>query len=169
MRIRRGRFLETTLGDPFSNLALEEVLFTGLHYPTLRIWENQRSVVIGRAQLARAEADLEYCHRTSAPVVRRFTAGGAVYNGPGNLNWPFFVPRGEGGTWGRAREVTSWNPATNIWFIHGDRRGCPRRVPGRDKVHTPQQHLRQSREDKWNGSLHFEGGSPMPWNPFGRR
>jgi lipoate-protein ligase A len=30
--------------------------------------------------------------------VRRFTAGGAVYNGPGNLNWSFFVPRGADGT-----------------------------------------------------------------------
>ncbi len=96
MRSRKGRFLEATLGDPYSNLALEEVLFTGLRAPTLRVWANQRSVVIGRAQLARAETDLEYCRRESVPVVRRFTAGGAVYNGPGNLNWSFLVPRWRG-------------------------------------------------------------------------
>jgi lipoate-protein ligase A len=30
------------------------------------------------------------------PVVRRFTAGGAVYNGPGNINWSLFQP-GSGG------------------------------------------------------------------------
>jgi lipoate-protein ligase A len=89
-----GRLLEVTLGDPFSNLALEEVLFMGLRVPTLRVWNNQRSVIIGRAQLARFETDIECCRDRSIPVVRRFTAGGAVYNGPGNLNWSFLVPRG---------------------------------------------------------------------------
>ena len=93
-----GRLLEVTLGDPFSNLALEEALFTGLSVPTLRVWNNQTSVIIGRAQLAKFETDLEYCRGRSIPVVRRFTAGGAVYNGPGNLNWSFFVPRGADGT-----------------------------------------------------------------------
>ncbi len=88
-----GRLLEVTLGDPFSNLALEEVLFMGLRVPTIRVWSNQRSVIIGRAQLARFETDVEYCRGRSIPIVRRFTAGGAVYNGPGNLNWSFFVPR----------------------------------------------------------------------------
>lgn len=92
-----GRFLEVTLGDPFSNLALEEVLFKGLRAPTLRVWNNQKSVVIGRAQLAKFETDLTYCHVKSIPIVRRFTAGGAVYNGPGNLNWSFLVPREEEG------------------------------------------------------------------------
>ena len=86
-----------TLGDPFSNLALEEVLFLGLRVSTLRIWSNQKSVIIGRAQLAEFETNLEYCRGAGIPIVRRFTAGGAVYNGPGNLNWSFFVPREENG------------------------------------------------------------------------
>ena len=30
------------------------------------------------------------------PIVRRFTAGGTVYNGPGNLNWSLFVAKGLG-------------------------------------------------------------------------
>jgi lipoate---protein ligase len=97
-----GRLLELELGDPYQNLALEEALFASGGPPTLRVWENQRSVVIGRAQLARFETDLDYCARNSVPVVRRFTAGGAVYNGEGNLNWSFFVPGGGGerGPWG---------------------------------------------------------------------
>ncbi|MBI3840916.1 MAG: lipoate--protein ligase family protein [Thaumarchaeota archaeon] len=89
----RGRLLELSLGDPYSNLALEEAIFESVEAPTLRIWDNQRSVVIGRAQLAEHETDLDYCRRNSVPVVRRMTAGGAVYNGPGNLNWSFFFPR----------------------------------------------------------------------------
>lgn len=93
----KGRLLEVEMEDPFSNLSLEEALFRKLGGPTLRVWENQRSVVIGRAQLAEFETDLGYCRENSVPVVRRITAGGAVYNGPGNLNWSFFVPRASGG------------------------------------------------------------------------
>lgn len=90
----KGRFLGVVLADPFANLALEEVLFREARVPTLRVWKNQESVVIGRAQLAEFETDLGYCRTLSIPIVRRFTAGGAVYNGPGNVNWSFFVPRG---------------------------------------------------------------------------
>jgi lipoate-protein ligase A len=90
----RGRLLEVDLYDPFANMALEEALFRELKTPTLRVWRNQKSVVIGRAQMADLETDLRYCRAHSIPVVRRFTAGGAVYNGPGNLNWSFFIPRG---------------------------------------------------------------------------
>jgi lipoate---protein ligase len=89
-----GRLLEVTMEDPFANLALEEAIFSELGQPVLRVWENQESVVLGRAQMAGGETDLEYCASNGIPVVRRFTAGGAVYNGPGNLNWSFFVPRG---------------------------------------------------------------------------
>lgn len=91
-----GRLLDLTFGDPQSNLAAEEAIFRLTKLATLRVWENQRAVVLGRAQLASLETDLEYCLRQSIPVVRRFTAGGAVFNGPGNLNWSFFAPRGTG-------------------------------------------------------------------------
>ncbi|MDA4124289.1 MAG: lipoate--protein ligase family protein [Thaumarchaeota archaeon] len=93
----RGRLLEVVLADPYANLALEEVLFNDVRVPTLRVWRNQKSVVIGRAQLAEFETDLQYCRIHSVPVVRRFTAGGAVYNGPGNLNWSFLIPGGDEG------------------------------------------------------------------------
>lgn len=97
-----GRFLELTLKDPYSNLAAEEALFRLARAPTLRTWDNQRSVIIGRAQLARVETDVDYCAEKGIPIVRRFTAGGAVYNGPGNLNWSFFAPSGSQDT-GRVR------------------------------------------------------------------
>lgn len=87
--LRRG---EAERG-PAANVALEEALFLRNEGLILRIWENGESVIIGRAQLARFETDLEYCHAQGIPVVRRFTAGGAVYNGPGNVNWSLFVSR----------------------------------------------------------------------------
>ena len=88
-----ARFMDLTLDDPFSNLAAEEAIFRLNSLPTLRVWDNQLSVVIGRAQLALYETDLEFCDTHAVPIIRRFTAGGSVYNGPGNLNWSFLAPR----------------------------------------------------------------------------
>jgi lipoate---protein ligase len=89
-----GRFLSASRGDPYADFALEEAIFLGLKRVTARVWQNSLSVIIGRAQLARLETDLTYCAKKGIPVVRRFTAGGAVYNGPGNINWSIFIPAG---------------------------------------------------------------------------
>jgi lipoate---protein ligase len=82
--------------EPAANLALEEALFLRNEGLLARVWENGESVIIGRAQLASHETDVAYCRSHSIPVVRRFTAGGAVYHGPGNLNWSLFVARSIG-------------------------------------------------------------------------
>ncbi len=87
-----GRLLSASAGDPYADFALEEAIFRGLKRVTVRVWRNSLSVIIGRAQLARLETDLAYCATKRIPVVRRFTAGGAVYNGPGNINWSLFIP-----------------------------------------------------------------------------
>lgn len=79
--------------EPAANLALEEALFLRNEGFLARVWENRESVIIGRAQLADHETDVGYCREQGIPIVRRFTAGGAVYNGPGNLNWSLFVAR----------------------------------------------------------------------------
>lgn len=84
----RVRFLDDDgTRDPGRNLALEEAIArsSGPH-PTLRLWRNERAVVVGRFQLAAAEVDLAAARETETPVVRRFTGGGAVYHDPGNLN-----------------------------------------------------------------------------------
>jgi lipoate-protein ligase A len=80
--------------EPAANLALEEALFLRNEGFIARVWENRESVIIGRAQLARFETDVRYCQAQGIPIIRRFTAGGTVYNGPGNLNWSLFVARG---------------------------------------------------------------------------
>ncbi len=77
-----------------ANLALEEALLKENRGLILRLWSNERSVIIGRAQLAAHETDLGRCEREGIPVVRRMTAGGAVYNGPGNTNWSIFIGSG---------------------------------------------------------------------------
>ena len=87
-----GRFLSASCTDPYADFALEEAIFRGLNRVTARVWRNNLSVIIGRAQLASLETDLAYCTKKRIPIVRRFTAGGAVYNGPGNINWSLFIP-----------------------------------------------------------------------------
>jgi len=92
-------------GDPAANLALEEALYLRNEGFVARVWENRESVIIGCAQLASYETDVEFCKDQGIPIVRRFTAGGTVYNGPGNLNWSLFVARGLGS--GRLRYESS--------------------------------------------------------------
>jgi lipoate-protein ligase A len=103
MSLRR---IETSIKDAYTNLALEEAIFKLNGGRTVRVWRNERSVIIGRGQLAKFETDLDYCEGEAIPVVRRFTAGGAVYNGPGNLNWSIFVKNGsENGAIGFAHDA----------------------------------------------------------------
>jgi lipoate-protein ligase A len=54
--------------------------------PTIRLWVNPPSVVLGRFQQASTEVDISFCQRNGIRIARRFTGGGAVYNDEGNLN-----------------------------------------------------------------------------------
>ena len=79
--------------DPALGLALEEALLAGIGNGSddiLRIWVNQRSVIIGRSQSVRREVDLAQLRELSIPVIRRMSGGGAVYHYPGNLNLSLF-------------------------------------------------------------------------------
>ena len=88
-----ARAIVTEETDPAANLSLEEAIFLENRGVTLRFWSNEESVIIGRAQLAKYETDLAFCKENGIAVVRRFTAGGAVYNGRGNINWSIFLAR----------------------------------------------------------------------------
>lgn len=82
---------------PTFGLALEEALFEnvcGTGPDTLRMWVNQRAIVVGRSQSAVAEVDLEAATRWGIPVLRRISGGGAVYHYPGNLNVSLFLRQG---------------------------------------------------------------------------
>lgn len=74
---------------PAAGLALEEALFETARAggeDSLRIWVNDRAVVIGRSQGAASEVDLPAARDLGIPVLRRLSGGGAVYHYPGNLN-----------------------------------------------------------------------------------
>ena len=78
--------------DPRLNLAREEAVARHVGAdpaaaaPVLRLWRNARAVVIGRFQLGAAEVDMRAAAALGAPILRRFTGGGAVWHDPGNLN-----------------------------------------------------------------------------------
>jgi lipoate-protein ligase A len=84
---------------PRDGLALEEALLESVSAggpDTLRLWVNQRAVVLGRSQSAAAEVDLERAQKLGIPVLRRLSGGGAVYHYPGNLNLSLYFQQGCG-------------------------------------------------------------------------
>jgi lipoate-protein ligase A len=59
----------------------------------LRFWEpGEHFVVIGYANQAAREANLEFCQRAGIAVLRRCSGGGAVLQGPGCLNYSLILP-----------------------------------------------------------------------------
>ena len=100
------RLLNDLGSDIYHNLAIDEAL--AKTYPqsenmlnTLRFWESEKAVVIGRFQCVHKEVNLEFCTENNIPIARRFTGGGAVFHDLGNLNFALrlhqsheYVPRG---------------------------------------------------------------------------
>jgi lipoate-protein ligase A len=94
--------LDLTLPTPEENLACDEALLetcenndTG---EILRFWEPRNYfVVLGYANQAATEVDLEACAAKKIAVLRRCSGGGAVLQGPGCLNYALVLRIDEGG------------------------------------------------------------------------
>ncbi|MEY2407980.1 MAG: lipoate---protein ligase [Verrucomicrobiota bacterium] len=93
---------ELTLPSPAENLACDEALLEGaeaVHCPgMLRFWESKSYfAVLGYANKAADELDLNACAAHQIPILRRCSGGGTVLQGPGCLNYSLILPIDESG------------------------------------------------------------------------
>jgi len=82
--------LDSTL-DPSVNLSVEEAIVRSRRDEfcpnTLRIWRNNRSVILGCNSNVQDEVNMQVCKRIGIRVLRRTSGGGAVYHDLGNVNY----------------------------------------------------------------------------------
>ncbi|TFF94463.1 lipoate--protein ligase family protein [Candidatus Thorarchaeota archaeon] len=86
------RIIEDTGIDIYRNLAIDEALAkvnagNEKKSCSIRFWQSDKSVVIGRFQCVHEEVNMPFCERKGISIARRFTGGGAVYHDLGNLNF----------------------------------------------------------------------------------
>lgn len=82
--------------DPYFNIAAEEYVLKEMDEDVFMLWVNEPSVIIGKHQVAAAEADIIYTYEHNIPVIRRISGGGTVYHDKGNLNYSL-ISHGERG------------------------------------------------------------------------
>lgn len=93
--INQIRYIVTEETDPYKNLALEEYLLhrVGPSEAVLFLWQNERTIVIGRNQNPWKECKVQELEKDSGKLVRRLSGGGAVFHDLGNLNFTFLASK----------------------------------------------------------------------------
>lgn len=77
--------------NPHFNLAAEEYFLKKDNKSKLILWQNDKTIVIGRNQNTFAEINVSRAEELDLKIVRRMSGGGAVYHDMGNLNYTFIT------------------------------------------------------------------------------
>ena|SRR5438132_1970024 len=90
------KYVYLTFADPAQNLACDEALLEWCEQEdaegVLRIWEPQNYfVVLGYSNKVATEVNVSACAANGIAILRRFSGGGAVLQGPGCLNYALVV------------------------------------------------------------------------------
>lgn len=85
-------FLRST--NIFVNLSFENFIYKNKNedFPVLMLYQNDRSVIIGRNQNIFKECKVEKLKENQIAICRRHSGGGAVYQDLGNLCFSFITP-----------------------------------------------------------------------------
>ncbi|MDR0294142.1 MAG: lipoate--protein ligase family protein [Oscillospiraceae bacterium] len=113
--------------DPAWNLAAEEYLLTMRKETVAMLWQNSRSVIIGKNQDLEAEVDTAAAAGLGIPVIRRLTGGGAVFHDLGNVNYTYMFTF-------EGRHEMSFEPFARVLTSALGRMGVKAELSGRNDI-----------------------------------